>query len=210
MIFRQIAVGSMQNFSYLIGDNDTKEAVIVDCGFDVDEILNITKEEKLKIKKIILTHYHYDHVQKAGEMAQKTDADIYFHEDDAISLKKVVGNSKIKLLKDNDEIKIGKIIIKVIHTPGHSPGSVCLLFENKLITADTLFVNAIGRTDLPGGNAPQLFDSLQKLKKLDDKIEVYPGHDYGDVPYSTIGREKKNNPYFACKTKEDFLKLVGY
>ena len=85
-----------------------------------------------------------------------------------------------------------------------------LLFENKLITGDTLFVNAIGRTDLPGGDAPALFDSLQKLKKLDEKIEVYPGHDYGDIPVSTIGREKKNNPYLMCKSKEEFLRMVGY
>jgi len=196
----------MQNFSYIIGDSG--ESAVVDPGWDVDELIEAA--ESLKINKIILTHSHFDHVQKTGELADKTDATIYLYEDEFELLKKVVGNHKVHKLKDNDEIKVGNVKIKIIHTPGHTSGGMCLLFENKLITGDTLFVNAIGRTDLPGGNAPQLFDSLQKLKKLDDKIEVYPGHDYGDVPVSTIAREKKQNPYFMCKIKEDFLRMVGY
>ena len=112
-------------------------------------------------------------------------------------------------LKNNDEIKVGNIKIKVMHTPGHTPGAICLLVENKLITGDTLFVNAIGRTDLAGGDAMKLFESLQKLKKLGDDVEVYPGHDYGEIPFSTIGGEKKTNPYFMCETKEQFLNLLG-
>ena len=165
----------------------------------------------MKINKIILTHSHYDHVQKADELASKTNAAVYFHEDDGNEIKRAIRNPNIKLhkLKDNDEIKLGKIKIKVIHTPGHSPGAVCLLFESRLITGDTLFVNAIGRTDLPGGDALKLFESLQNLKKLNDDVEVYPGHDYGDVPSSTIGNEKKTNPYFKCSTKEQFLNLLG-
>ncbi|MEK6943801.1 MAG: MBL fold metallo-hydrolase [Nanoarchaeota archaeon] len=206
MIFKQVALGKMQNFSYIMGDSG--EAAIVDPGWDVDELIETA--EDMKITKIILTHFHFDHVQKTDELADRTKAEIYLYEDEFESLKKVVGSHKVHKLKDNDKIKVGKVKIKVIHTPGHTPGGMCLLVENKLITGDTLFVNAIGRTDLPGGNAPQLFDSLQKLKKLDDKIEVYPGHDYGDVPVSTIAREKKQNPYFMCKSKEDFLKMVGY
>ena len=111
-------------------------------------------------------------------------------------------------MKDNDEIKVGSIKIKVICTPGHTPCAICLLVENKLITGDTLFVNAIGRTDLAGGDSVKLFESLQKLKKLDDDVEVYPGHDYGKIPFSTIGGEKKANPYFMCSTKEQFLNLI--
>ena len=206
MIFKQVALGKMQNFSYIMGDSG--EAAIVDPGWDVDELIETA--EDMKITKIILTHFHFDHVQKTDELADRTKAEIYLYEDEFESLKKVVGSHKVHKLKDNDKIKVGKVKIKVIHTPGHTPGGMCLLVENKLITGDTLFVNAIGRTDLPGGNAPQLFESLQKLKKLDDKIEVYPGHDYGDVPVSTIAREKKQNPYFMCKSKEDFLKMVGY
>ena len=211
MIFHQIQVGPMQNFSYIIGDDKTEDAAIVDLGWEVDKLISITDKEKLKINKLILTHSHYDHIQKADELASKTNAEILIHEDDFNEIKRFLRNQNIKLhkLKNNDEIKIGNIKIKIIHTPGHSPGGICLLFENKLITGDTLFVNAIGRTDLAGGDSIKLFESLQKLKKLDDNIEIYPGHDYGEVPFSTIGTEKKNNPYFMCSTKEEFLNLLG-
>lgn len=211
MIFRQIQVGPMQNFSYIIGDEDSKEASIVDAGWEADKLIEIAARENLEIKKIILTHSHYDHVQKADELASKTNAEVYFHEDDGNEIKRAIRNPKIKLhkLKDNDEIKLGKIKIKVIHTPGHSPGAICLLFESKLITGDTMFVNAIGRTDLPGGDSIKLFESLQKIKKLNDSVEIYPGHDYGEIPFSTIGNEKKTNPYFKCSTKEQFLNLIG-
>ena len=201
----------MQNFSYIIGDEKAKEAAVVDAGWEIDKLISAANEEKLKIDKIILTHSHYDHVQKADELASKVNADVYFHELEFDEIKRTIKNPNIKIhkLKNNDEIKIGGIKIKVIHTPGHTPGAACLLFENKLITGDTLFVNAIGRTDLAGGDPVKLFESLQKLKKLNDGIEVYPGHDYGEIPFSTIGNEKKNNPYFKCDTKEQFLNLMG-
>jgi len=201
----------MQNFVYVIGDESTKEAVVVDCGWDVDKIIESANKEKLKITKIIVTHCHYDHVQSVNELIDKTNAEVYFHEDEHDYIKKSLENKKIRIkkLNDNDSIILGNIKIKIIHTPGHTPGSICLLVENKLLTGDTLFVNAIGRTDLPGGDAMKLFESLQKLKKLDDDIEIYPGHDYGQTKFSTIGKEKKNNPYFKCDTKEEFMRLVG-
>ena len=212
MIFHQIAAGPMQNFIYIIGDKKTNEAAVIDAGWDADEIIEIANNEKLKINKIILTHSHYDHIQRVDELTAKTQADIYFHELESDSIKKHIKNDSARIikLKDNGEIKTGNIKIKIIHTPGHTPGAICLLFENKLITGDTLFVGAIGRTDLPGGDAIKLFESLQKLKKLDDKTEIYPGHDYGETKFSTIGNEKKQNPYFMCRTKEEFLRLVGY
>lgn len=201
----------MQNFSYIIGDEKTKESAVVDAGWEIEKILKIANEEKLKITKIILTHSHFDHVQKIDELTSKTNAVVYFHEDDYNEIKRTIKNPNIKIykLKDNDEIKVGNIKIKIIHTPGHTLGAICLLFENKLITGDTLFVNAIGRTDLTGGDAVKLFESLQKLKKLEDDVEVYPGHDYGEIPFSTIGGEKKTNPYFKCESKEQFLNLLG-
>ncbi|MAG91291.1 Zn-dependent hydrolase [Candidatus Woesearchaeota archaeon] len=210
MFFKQIPVGPMQNFIYLIGDEASKEAAIVDAGWDIDKLIETANNEKLQIKKIILTHSHYDHVQKVSELADKTKAEIYFHELEIDEIKRSIKNEiKFIKLKDNEEIKVGNIKIKIIHTPGHTIGAICLLFENKLITGDTLFVSAIGRTDLPGGNPIQLFESLQKLKKLDDNIEIYPGHDYGSTPSSTIGDEKKNNPYFKCNTKEEFMNLMS-
>lgn len=211
MFFKQVPVGPMQNFSYIIGDENSKEATVVDAGWEVNKLIEIANKENLKIKKIILTHSHYDHIQKTNELAEKTNAEVFFHEDDYNEINRTIKNTNIKIhkLKNNDEIKIGSIKIKVIHTPGHTTGAICLLVENKLLTGDTLFVNAIGRTDLAGGDSIKLFESLQKLKKLDDDIEIYPGHDYGEIPFSTIGGEKKTNPYFMCNTKEQFLNLVG-
>ena len=211
MFFRQIPVGPMQNFSYVIGDQKSKEAAIVDPGWETNKLIESCSKEKLEVKKIILTHSHFDHTQKADELASKTGSDIYLHEDDYNEVKRAIKNPNIRIhkLKDNDEIGIGSIKIKVLHTPGHCPGAICLLLGKKLLTGDTLFVSAIGRIDLPGADATKMFESLQKIKNLDDDIEFYPGHDYGELPYSTIGSEKKSNPYLACRTKQDFFKFLG-
>lgn len=200
----------MQNFSYIIGDENAKEACVVDAGWETGKLIEVANKEKLKTTKIILTHSHYDHIQKVSELAKKTNSAVYCHELECNEIKKSINNNSIKIikLKNNDTIEIGSIKIRVIHTPGHTPGAICLLAEGKLLTGDTLFVNAIGRTDLEGGDTLKLFESLQKLKKLNDDVEVYPGHDYGATKSSTIGNEKKTNPYFKCGTKEEFLSLL--
>mgnify|MGYP000400883151 CR=1 FL=1 len=169
MIFEQIPVGQMQNFSYLIGDEDSKEAAIVDPGWEVDKIINTASRHDLGIKFILITHSHYDHIDGVKEMADVTGAVLYVHKEDADGIKER-GVDKIKTIDENDEINIGKVKIKVMHTPGHSPGSVCYLFDNKIITGDILFVEAVGRVDLPGGDIEKMFNSLQKFKKLDALI----------------------------------------
>jgi hydroxyacylglutathione hydrolase len=204
-LLKQIPVGPMQNFSYII--EDSKEAAIVDAGWEIDRLIKECGNSK--IKKIILTHSHYDHVQKVNELAEKTQATIYYHELEANELDKLITDKKAKKLKDNDEITVGKIKIKVIYTPGHTPVAICLLFDKKLITGDTLFVGNIGRVDLPGSNPLDLFESLQKIKKLDDKIEFFPGHDYGATKSSTLGQEKQGNPFLKCSTKEEFLNFFN-
>ena len=211
MIFKQIPLGPMQNFTYLIGDEKTKECAIVDIGWNPHELIDIAASENLKITKIILTHGHFDHIQELNRLAFETGAEVFFHEDEEAEIQKVIKSNpiRIKKLKGNDAIKVGSIEIKIIHTPGHTRGAICLLFNEKLITGDTLFVGAIGRTDLPGGDAAVLFESLQKIKKLEDDVEIYPGHNYGDAPFSTVGNEKKNNPYLKPKTKKEFLELLG-
>jgi hydroxyacylglutathione hydrolase len=192
MIFEQIQVGFMQNFSYLIGDEESKTGAVVDPGWQANKILDIAKKHKISIKIILMTHTHYDHTHSLKKIADATGAAVYVHKAELNAVKKL-GINKIKVISDNDIINIGKIKIKVIHTPGHTPGSVCFLINNtKLITGDTLFVESIGRTDL-GGNAGEISTSLKKLKKLNDSIEVYPGHDYSSKPSSTIGYEKKHN-----------------
>lgn len=205
MIFEQIPVGNMQNFSYLIGDEKSKEGAVVDPAWEVDKIINTASKYDLGIKFILITHSHYDHIDGVKSLVSATDATVYVHKEDAGELKNR-GVDKIKTINENDEINIGKIKIKVMHTPGHSPGSVCYLLDNKIITGDMLFVEAVGRVDLPGGDIEKMFNSLQELKKLDKNIEVYPGHDYGSVPHSTIAHEKENNPYMRA-SKEEFFRI---
>jgi glyoxylase-like metal-dependent hydrolase (beta-lactamase superfamily II) len=189
MFFKQVEVGLMQNFSYIIGDEG--EAAVVDPGWEYKKIIDICEENNLKIKKILLTHSHYDHKMDLKKLVKKSNAEVYVHELENLKNE----NFKIIYIKDNDKINIGKIEIKVIHTPGHSAGSVCFLFDKKLITGDTLFVGAIGRVDLPGSSEEDMMKSLKRLSQLDKDIEVYPGHDYGEKPCSTIGYEKENNPF---------------
>jgi len=204
MIFEQIEIGNMQNFSYIIGDEKTKEGAIVDAGWEPEKLVGAAKNKGLRIKYILLTHTHYDHVNSLGKLFEMTKAKIIVHEGDAKDIEDL-GLPYTKVT-DGDKINVGKLKIGVLHTPGHTPGSACYLAENKLITGDTLFVEAVGRIDLPGGDIGQMYGSLQRLKKIGDNIKVYPGHDYGSRKNSSIGYEKKNNPYMKA-SKEEFFRI---
>jgi hydroxyacylglutathione hydrolase len=182
----------MGNFSYIIGDSG--EAAVVDPGWECNKLIEICEKENLKITKILLTHGHFDHAQQLYEVVNLTKADVYAHRAEKINFK-----GKINFVDDGEEIKFGKVKVEVIHTPGHTGGSVCYLIEGKkLLTGDTLFVSGIGRTDLPGGSEEQMEKSLKRLSRLNDKIEVYPGHDYGGAS-STIGEQKKHNTFMKFK-----------
>jgi hydroxyacylglutathione hydrolase len=189
MILLQIPIGSMQNLSYILADEKTKEAAVIDPGFDHEKILKEAQDHKLKITKILLTHAHFDHVTDLPALAKATKAEIYIQEKEPFQT-----NLSLNKVKDNQIISLGNLKIKAIHTPGHTAGGVCYLVENKLFTGDTLFVNSIGRTDLPGGDEKQLLQSLKKISKLPDKTEIYPGHNYNGSK-STIAEQKKTNPF---------------
>lgn len=192
----------MGNFSYVIGDEETQRGAVVDPGFDVERILEVASQKGLKIKYLVNTHEHMDHTSGNRDLALQTGAQIVAHEGSPIE--------KDISVKDGDVLRLGETEIKVIHTPGHSPGSVCLLVDKKLLTGDTLFVGECGRVDLPGGNAEELYDSLfKKIVTLDDDVEVYPGHNYGVKSYSTIGFEKKNNYVLKPRTKEEFIRFMA-
>ncbi len=198
----------MQNFAYIIADEKTKLCAIVDPGWEIHKILKVVEDNKLKVEKILLTHTHFDHVLGVKDLSKNTKAKIFVHELESDEVD--ADESQVVKIKDEDEISLGNEKIKVIHTPGHTKGAVCFLVEKKLLTGDTLFVEAIGRTDLPGGNPEQLFESLQRIKKLDEDIEIYPGHDYGSRKSSTIKCEKENNVYVRCKTSEEFFRLSSF
>lgn len=202
MIFVQLKVGSLDNFAYVIGDDQNHQGAIVDPSWDIDRILGTARDNGLAIQKVINTHSHPDHVEGNQEIAGKTGAKIVAH--------KLARVKKDLTVVDGDTITIGSIPVRVIHTPGHCPDHICLLFDGKVLTGDTLFVGECGRTDLPGGDAGQLFDSLfGKLMKLDDSVEVYPGHDYGSRPHSTIGYERENNYVLKPRTREEFIRFMA-
>jgi hydroxyacylglutathione hydrolase len=202
MFFKQIQQHG-DNFSYIIADEDTKEAAVVDSSYNANGIIKVIKNEKLQLKYVINTHGHSDHTAGNTELVSIFGAKIVAHK-----LSKINYNVPI----DNGEtLDIGKISIKVIYTPGHTTDSICVLVDNqKLLTGDTLFVGECGRTDFPGGNSKSMYESLfNKLLKLNDTVEVYPGHDYGLKPSSTIGEEKKSNYTLKPRSLKDFIMFMS-
>ncbi len=199
MILKCIPVGELQTNCYIIADENTREALVVDPGAEGDRILKYITDNSYNVKHIVLTHGHADHISALKYMKEKTGAKVIIHSEDAPALKD--GRVNLSLLlgneltldapdiyaKDGDSIEIGQHTFKIIHTPGHTPGGICLLSDKVLISGDTLFLCSIGRTDLPGGNFELLIESIKrKLFILDDDTIVYPGH--GDK--TTIGAEK--------------------
>ena len=202
MFFRQIQQHS-DNFSYIIADEDSKEAAVVDSSYNADELTKIIKHERLKLKYVINTHGHSDHTAGNTELVSDFTAKLVAHK-----------QSKIPhdiSVDDGDLLRVGKLSIRIIYTPGHTTDGICLLVDNqKLLTGDTLFVGECGRTDFPGGNAKSMYESLfSKLLKLGDDVEVYPGHDYGSKPFSTIGEQRKTNYVLQPRSLPDFLEFMS-
>jgi hydroxyacylglutathione hydrolase len=201
MFFRQVQQHG-DNFSYIIADDATREAVVVDSSFNAGEISSILTAENLKLKYIINTHSHSDHTAGNEELRSMFSARIAAHKLSRI-------NADVTL-DDGDTIHVGSIPVKVIHTPGHTPDSICLLVDNqKLLTGDTLFVGECGRIDLPGGNSKSMYNSLfNKILKLNDDVEVYPGHDYGSKPFSTVGEERRSNYTLEPRSLAEFIEFM--
>lgn len=201
MFFKQVKQYG-DNFSYVIADETTMEAAVVDPSFNAETLTKLLKEKKFRLKYIINTHGHSDHTAGNVEMKRAFGSKIVAH--------KLSRTNKDISVEDGDFLMVGKIPLKIIHTPGHTPDGICLLVNDKiLLTGDTLFVGECGRTDLPGGSAKEMYNSLfHKLMKLDDNIEVYPGHDYGPKPHSTIGVERRTNYTLEKRTIEEFIEFM--
>ena len=208
MFLRQIEVGNFSVFAYLLGDPSKEEGLVIDPSGDIDDILAMADQEKMKIRYIINTHAHVDHVMGNEEMKRKTAAKIIIHADDAPLLTQIPRSMLImfggrssppadQTVKEGDLIRVGGLSLKVLHTPGHSPGGMSLYGDRMVFTGDSLFVGGLGRTDLPGGSSQVLMDSIKtKLFTLPDETIVYPGHNYGSSPTSTIKNERLYNPFF--------------
>jgi glyoxylase-like metal-dependent hydrolase (beta-lactamase superfamily II) len=204
LIIKELVVGPLMANCFICGCSKTKEAVVIDPGGDADTILLSLADAKLKVKYIINTHGHFDHVSANGKMKDATGADILIHPLDAPMLEKLSSNAAFfgvsvensppcdQTLEEGDTVSFGDIALKVIHTPGHTPGGISLYTNGVVFVGDTLFAGSIGRTDFPGGNFNTLISSIKtKLFKMEDDIRVFSGHG----PETSIGMEKRHNPF---------------
>lgn len=204
LYLKQMELGPMENYVYLVGSKDTREVYVVDPAWQVDTILRVAKEEDLKIIGALISHYHFDHTNGIEELLASLQVSIYVNKKDLDYMD--VSKDVLKTVDAGTKVKAGKVEIEMIHTPGHTPGSQCFHVRNHLISGDTLFINACGRTDLPGGNAKDLYHSLTgTLMKMDDSTILCPGHNYADKPTTTMGDQKKHNPYLMCDSLQNFL-----
>jgi glyoxylase-like metal-dependent hydrolase (beta-lactamase superfamily II) len=201
-----LPTGPLEVNCYLVGCEETGKAAVIDPGGNVNSILELLRQHDLTLVMVINTHGHFDHIGANQSLLEKTGCELAIHQDDAPLLQRAAEHAALfglntsrspeptRLLKDGDVIELGNLSFKVIHTPGHSPGGICLHVDNCLFVGDTLFCGSIGRTDLPGGNHQQLISNIKnKLLCLADETKVYPGHG----PATTIGQEKRHNPFLA-------------
>jgi hydroxyacylglutathione hydrolase len=208
MRIKAIYLPQMANFCYMLGDEETRTCAIIDPAFDPDKILNTVDDAGYTITHVINTHGHSDHTSGNAAIIEATGAQLCIHKNDAQQVTRLLtrvlsrfmggkGSPKAsRILEDNDIITIGKTELKVLHTPGHTPGSICIYAKGHVFTGDTLFVQAVGRTDLPGGSSKQLLNSVhERIYTLPEDTKVWPGHDYGPSPSSTVAAEKQNNPF---------------
>ena len=219
---KQVELGPMMNFVYLIGCAETREAAVVDPAWDVQSILKIAEESDLKINRIFLTHGHPDHVNGLEALLEATDAKVYMHADEMDYMRQVAAlfrmpvefmnrrSGNFQTISDGDQILVGRLPVQFLHTPGHTPGSQCFLVEKNLVSGDTLFINACGRVDLPGGDPEKMWWSLnRRLRALEDDTVLYPGHNYADRPTATMGEQKQTNPYLKYDSLDQFIRAMG-
>jgi glyoxylase-like metal-dependent hydrolase (beta-lactamase superfamily II) len=201
---KQMQLGHMDNFVYLLGDTGSNAAVVVDPAWDVDEILSQLEAHGAELQAIWLTHGHYDHTVGVADLVKKTGVPVYISR----RMPEAWRPENVTLIEfdDGDILTVGNVEFTVIATPGHSPDGSCFLHRNHLIAGDTLFINGCGRCDLPDSDVEAMYESLhEKLMPLPDNTVVYPGHDYGTLTIDTLGNQRQSNPYLNVESKQQFL-----
>ncbi len=226
LYFEQIPVGRMANFAYLVGSRSSREALLVDPAWSVDALLDRAEADGMKVVGALVTHYHQDHVggsifgmeiEGVGRLLERQPVPLYVNDREAEGTKQVTGASEsdLKRVRGGDVVELGRVRVRLLHTPGHTPGSQCFLVEEegqpgRLVSGDTLFLGSCGRVDLPGSDPEAMYRSLNEtLKRLPDDTRVYPGHLYSAEPSGTLGDEKRTNPFLRVASLDQFLTFMG-
>jgi glyoxylase-like metal-dependent hydrolase (beta-lactamase superfamily II) len=234
LYFRQLLAGrdfarddrvapQMVNFVYLIGDRETGEVVAVDPAYRVDELVELLDADGLRLTGVLATHWHPDHlggdlmgypIEGIRELVGRADVDapVHVQASEAEWVKRATGvdDSDLVTHESGDVVEVGHVPIRLLHTPGHTPGSQCFIVDGKLVAGDTLFLDGCGRTDLPGGDADQMYESLtQRLATIPDDTVLYPGHLYSPEPSATMGETRQRNYVFRLPTLEQWRTLLG-
>ena len=219
--FKQLELGPMQNYVYLLGDPHTHEAAVVDAAWDIDTIVATAEADGYRITHDLVTHFHPDHlggsfmgnnVIGAAELVARVPAKVVIHKAELPFVHRLTGlsDSDVQAVEGGDDVTIGQLTVKLLHTPGHTPGSQCFLVGNAVVSGDTLFIGSCGRVDLPGSNPEDLYRSLHDiLGALPDQTKLFPGHNYAADASSTIGDEKRTNPMMRFRNLKDFLSVMS-
>jgi glyoxylase-like metal-dependent hydrolase (beta-lactamase superfamily II) len=231
LYFRQLLAGrdfatgdpvasQMVNFVYLLGDRQTRECVVVDPAWNVDDLLAVAEQDGMKVTGALATHYHPDHVggdlfgtevRGIKDLLAQRGVKIHCNREEAPWIRRVTGVSEgdLALHDGGDVVEVGEIGVRLLHTPGHTPGSQCFLVEGRLVAGDTLFLQGCGRTDLPGGDPDAMYRSLtQTLAKVSDDVVLYPGHLYDPRPFATLAEARKTNYVLRVKNLEDWRRMM--
>jgi len=217
----QIQAGPMANFVYVLACPVTRRAWVVDPAWEPIGIVRIAEEQGFEVVGVLATHFHQDHIggdifgqhiPGVRELRAEFDLPMLIHEVEADRGAEIAGcpPDRVETFRDGDILRLGELAVEVLHTPGHSPGSCCFRAGSHMLTADTLFVQGIGRIDLPHSDVNAMYHSLQRLKSLPEHISIYPGHDYGPASNSTIGRERMWNAYLRPNSLQQWRAMLGY
>ena len=213
--------GQMVNFCYLLGDRESGEAVVVDPAYDVTGLLDLLAADDMRCVGVLATHFHPDHVggsmmgygiEGVTDLLERVSVPVHVQRAEGPWMVRATGvsDAELTLHDSGDVVKVGELDIELVHTPGHTPGSQCFAVAGRLVSGDTLFLDGCGRTDLPGGDAEQLYESLTtRLSRFGDDVVLYPGHLYSPEPSATLGETRRRNYVFRLRTPEQWMQMFG-